>query len=215
MICAKCKADIDFDSFFCDQCGIEIMMCPTCRVPKTGKVCTSDGTKLVTAKDFAESKKTQTATISKTEIAPDNPVIIQAPKPQYNQPVQQQTPIQAPAFSQPAMSGESELVLVNNSLNIQIRPKNDDLIGRKQGSFAPIFAAYNQISGKHAQIKYNSGSGWSIIDLDSANGTTYGGKKLTPMVPQPLSDKTYLILANIEFLIQITSKDDLDRTVRI
>jgi hypothetical protein len=51
--CPYCKATIDDDSFFCDQCGQEILICPKCHKPGKGKVCTQDGTPLITMKSKA------------------------------------------------------------------------------------------------------------------------------------------------------------------
>ncbi len=50
MYCAFCKAEIEDDSFYCDQCGREILICPKCNKPGKGKICTQDGTTLITAK---------------------------------------------------------------------------------------------------------------------------------------------------------------------
>lgn len=50
MVCPFCKVSIDDDSFYCDQCGKEIFICPKCNTPGKGKVCTQDGTPLVSAK---------------------------------------------------------------------------------------------------------------------------------------------------------------------
>ena len=38
MKCFECKADIEDDSLFCDQCGAKIYLCPDCRVPGKGSV---------------------------------------------------------------------------------------------------------------------------------------------------------------------------------
>ncbi len=51
--CPKCKHMIEDDGWFCDQCGVELMVCPNCKALKRGIRCNSCGTKLVTAKDFA------------------------------------------------------------------------------------------------------------------------------------------------------------------
>lgn len=51
MICAFCKSQIEDDSFFCDQCGKEILVCPKCNNPGKGKVCTKDGTQLIPMKE--------------------------------------------------------------------------------------------------------------------------------------------------------------------
>lgn len=53
--CPKCKQLIEDDSWFCDQCGTELMACPSCRTIKRGMTCNQCGTKLVTAKAFAQN----------------------------------------------------------------------------------------------------------------------------------------------------------------
>lgn len=210
MICAKCKADIEIDSFYCDQCGVEILICPTCKNTKTGKVCTSDGTKLVTAKEFAASKQKRSEATSKTELSSNQPVISTPTQPQVQQVVAQQ--------QSQGTSSDGELTLINNSLNLVLKLKHDDIIGRKQGPYTAQLSAFNQLSGKHAQIKFLQPGGWNIQDLNSSNGTTYNGRKLDPMICSPLANNTKIILANIEFLIQISGgavADDPDRTVRL
>ncbi|HRR95442.1 MAG TPA: zinc ribbon domain-containing protein [Candidatus Ratteibacteria bacterium] len=57
MICVFCKSNIEGDSFFCDQCGKEILICPKCSQPGKGQYCTYDSTLLVTKKYFDSSKK--------------------------------------------------------------------------------------------------------------------------------------------------------------
>ena len=54
--CPKCKQLIEDDSWFCDQCGTELMVCPSCRTIKRGMTCNQCGTKLVTAKAFAQNR---------------------------------------------------------------------------------------------------------------------------------------------------------------
>ena len=53
--CPKCKQIIDDDSWFCDQCGTELMVCPNCKAVRRGIRCNTCGTKLVSAKDFAQN----------------------------------------------------------------------------------------------------------------------------------------------------------------
>lgn len=52
MKCPFCKATIDDDSWFCDQCGKELKFCPECRQPKRGTECPACGTDLVSAEVF-------------------------------------------------------------------------------------------------------------------------------------------------------------------
>lgn len=41
--CPKCKAEIESDSHYCDQCGIELYICPQCHLFGKGKRCTQCG----------------------------------------------------------------------------------------------------------------------------------------------------------------------------
>lgn len=58
MKCQNCKSSIDDDSWFCDQCGSKIYLCPECRTPGKGegKRCGMCGSKLVTAQELAGAK---------------------------------------------------------------------------------------------------------------------------------------------------------------
>ncbi len=57
MKCPFCKAVIDDDSWFCDQCGKELKFCPECRQPKRGTECAACGADLVSAKVFFNPPK--------------------------------------------------------------------------------------------------------------------------------------------------------------
>lgn len=63
MKCVECKADIDDDSLFCDQCGTKIYLCPHCRVPGKGegKRCGLCGKKLVAADALTSGNSPQDA----------------------------------------------------------------------------------------------------------------------------------------------------------
>lgn len=56
MKCPFCKAIIDDDSWFCDQCGKELKYCPECRQPKRGTECAACGADLVSAETFFTPK---------------------------------------------------------------------------------------------------------------------------------------------------------------
>ena len=57
MKCPYCKEIIDDDSWFCDQCGKEIKICPECHLPKRGTSCPACGADLVSAKDLQSREK--------------------------------------------------------------------------------------------------------------------------------------------------------------
>lgn len=47
MICPKCLSEIPDDSSFCDQCGLKLLVCPSCGKPGTGKYCEIDNTRMI------------------------------------------------------------------------------------------------------------------------------------------------------------------------
>ena len=245
MICPSCKSEIDRDSFFCDQCGTEILICPVCKNPGKGKRCTQDGGKLIPAKDSGthQTTITQTTDDKKPVTAGATP----AQQPKYQQffvgtsiPVPQPGEVTAgtkPAaddqwepyyvgsktpFTQPGQPAttplsmdENKLTLINNTLGIKIDLRGGDIIGRKAGNFTSVFGKFNQISGKHAQVTFDNAGGFSITDLGSSNGTKYNGTPLIPNQPQVLGPKGRLLLANIEFIVEIAAAQDSDATVRV
>lgn len=56
MKCPFCKAIIDDDSWYCDQCGTALKFCPECRQPKRGTECAACGADLVSAEAFFTPK---------------------------------------------------------------------------------------------------------------------------------------------------------------
>ena len=53
--CPFCSKEIENDSFYCDQCGQELRVCPSHGFKK-GKICSECGTKLVEAKNVADNQ---------------------------------------------------------------------------------------------------------------------------------------------------------------
>lgn len=206
MNCPFCKSDIEQDSFFCDQCGNELFICPQCKNLAKGKRCTQDGSKLVSLKEFKGASKPAAIVDSKPEAQT-------IPSPEVR-PVNIE-PLVKPVQVFPTASEQNKMKLINHSLNINIELENGDIIGRKAGKFSAQFGKLNQISGKHAQVIYDQVKGWCIMDLGSSNGTKYNGVPLSPSVPQKIENQTKVILANIEFIILFDEPADNDRTVRI
>ncbi len=182
MICPYCKISIDEDSFFCDQCGKEILVCPKCHNPGKGKMCTSDGTSLVSMKDNVSATSGAEETSTQVSV----PVSL--------------------------VSNKDELHLINRNLGFDLKIVKDSLIGRDTGDFVDVFGKYSQISGQHLQINFDSERGWIVVDLGSTNGTKYNNNPLKPMQPQVLTDKSYLCIANIECYVQILTKKKSDKT---
>jgi len=245
MICAFCKSDIEHDSFYCDQCGEELLICEKCGKPGKGKRCTDDGGKLIPAKD--KVNVSQPSNLQANVLTPNQqqPSVNFGQQPQNlnvpntaNQTVNNaqhdntqrvvQSTINAnyattvPGLNNNMVPGIPNCVIINKAINATLQINDGDIIGRKTGNFVHVFGSFNQISGKHAQFNYNQAQGWTLTDLGSSNGTKYQGQALIPNVPVPIIDKSFIVFANIEFFVQIAqsptnnlSNLDADRTVRL
>jgi hypothetical protein len=208
MNCPTCKSEIDNDSFYCDQCGKELFICPVCGKAGKGKNCVEDGGKL-----FSPKKKSATA--SQFEIQNQNSPSVSSPsniqtviKPGDNHlQVQQQLPL--------ANLSIPILKLVNHREKIDIEIKDGGIIGNSNGDYVSIFRQYNLVSGIHAKFVFDKNNGWMVIDIGSTgNGSTNGTAisnspdwtnvpKLIPNVPASLRNNTLLLIANIEFQVRI------------
>lgn len=93
--------------------------------------------------------------------------------------------------------------LINKTINLTLEVSDGDIIGRKAGKFVSQLAGHKQISSKHCLFNYNPGSGWTITDLGSTNGTKLNGNLLTTMSHQEINNNDSIMLANIEFYILI------------
>jgi len=188
MQCPFCKSNIDDDSFHCDQCGKEILICPKCNKPGKGKICTRDGTRLVTMKKKIAGIATGVGVSVAVSSAP------------------------AQNLGPTPVLDKGELHLINKNLGLDIKIEKDTLIGRTTGDFVDIFSKYQTVSGRHLQINFDFKKGWLVTDLGSTNGTKYNNMLLMPNKPQILTDKSYLIIANIEFYVQILTKKPIGKT---
>ena len=177
--CPFCNQEIENDSFFCDQCGKELMICPNGHGIKKGKFCTqcTTQTALVPAKDFQpptnlpqqgrneeQPKVVQTDNNAKTLIPPVRAEAV------VEKTIRPTAPPQSPKF------------LVNAALNARLELRNGAIIGRRAGDYVNVFATQGYVSGTHARLEQN-GNDWQIIDLDSSNGTFLNGVKLNPNQP--------------------------------
>ena len=78
------------------------------------------------------------------------------------------------------------------------------------------------ISKRHARIYYEGGH-WFLEDLGSSNGTKYSREntgwgslgRLAANTPVLLEDSAYLLVANVEFRVEIERPVDANATVRL
>lgn len=176
--CPKCKADIESDSLYCDQCGRELYICPSCKIFGKGKRCTQCGTELVKASDLVSTGM--------------NHVI----KPPVSQSASSSATIRP---ASPAPQPPGHLVCVNPPIRLGL--ESGVIIGRK-GHYPTAFAAFGDISGNHARIEQN-GQEWTVTDLGSTNGTFLNGEVLTPNQPYPFKVGDILRFSTLDFKVEI------------
>ena len=181
--CPKCKSEIDADSRFCDQCGQEIFYCSHCGRPGKGLRCTACGAEMVKYDDLEEHKETSNATV----------------RPQ----VTKRESMVASALGATHRSGIPQLILVNDSLQMRLAGTDGAILGRRNGIYHDVLAQCHYISGTHAILNYTVQSGWTITDRNSSNGTLVNGLRAVPNEPVRLRHGDRVILANVEFRIEI------------
>lgn len=169
------------------------MLCPLCHKPGKGKACIFDGSKLVRA----TSLKTKS---EKIENAPVNKVA-----------VHEKTAQEVP-----------EIQLTNARLGLLLKIKSGQVIGRTNALFAEKLGSIKQISGTHARIDFD-GSDWLVTDLNSMNGTKVSDDNtqweelplLKPDTPAVLKHKGFLLIANIEFFVEMKNWETTNKTQRL
>jgi len=189
--CAHCKADIEDDSFYCDQCGKEVLLCSKCGTPGSRRVCTTCGATLVPAKNKASATPVQSAQPEAT------------------------SSIVQPNVARAANGGATRrLQLLNRNLNLDLEVADGDILGRTAGRFAAVLSRQERISGRHASFRLDPGRGWSVSDLGSTNGTRINGVRLPSGQAHELRDGCLLQIANIEFYVQVSAPAGPTGTVR-
>ncbi len=222
MKCPACKADIDPDSNFCDQCRQELKLCPKCHIFGKSKRCTQCGGKLIDPADKPPMIDPSEMPAGKTspDAAKDKPKPIAPPKPEPVDKGKTSTRTGGGPFGAEETNagdktirianvpknkafGIPDLYFTNKNIGANIKFNDGDIIGRKNGPHTRIFGQYGQVSGTHARINFSNESGWQITDMDSSNGTRYNNEYLKPNIPQIIENESYIIIANIEFYVRI------------
>lgn len=102
--CPKCQAEIEGDSYFCDQCGAELFVCPKCGTFGKGKRCTRCGEQLVSAQSLNGAPAPSSANAPAAQAAPSaapaqpqpTPAVAQ-PSPVMSQPTPSPSAVQSPS----------------------------------------------------------------------------------------------------------------------
>ena len=132
MQCASCSESIDDDSYFCDMCGVELTLCPSCDVPITGKWCTRCGAQGVTA-------------ATKSELRTSSPP---ATVPQAS--ARQVTATIAMPSARPTLRPR------NRTLSLELDIADGAVLGRS-ATHSGAFAAFGDVSGQHCSFRYDGG----------------------------------------------------------
>ena len=195
IICPNCKEEIDDDSHYCDQCGQALLYCEKCGRVGLGRRCTSCGALMISPDEYEKlirnhsslSSSVSTGFVSQ-DFMPSN-----------------RGDSTLPGNRMPrGAQGVPQLLLHNESLNIRIVGINGAVIGRRQGPYAQYFQQNMYVSGVHAQLKYNSNSGWCVSDKHSSNGTKLNNHQLQPDIEMSLKNGDIVTIANINLQVSIS-----------
>jgi hypothetical protein len=103
-----------------------------------------------------------------------------------------------------SMRGMPVLALINDSLNIRINGMNGAIIGRRKGPYTQFFENQSYVFGVHAQLKFNPGVGWCVVDQHSSNGTMLNQRPIQPEIEMTLNSGDILTIANVNLQVIIS-----------
>ena len=208
--CPFCGKDIENDSYYCDQCGEGLKICPSGHGFRKGKICNQCGDKLVDAKIFNSNQAPPSpspapaAAMSPpqaTEARPQQPFVNMQPSPQVSNVAPQPAGDPEKTVRPTAASAEPKY-LVSNALNARLELKNGAVIGRRAGDYINTFANQGYVSGTHARLQKNPTGAWEIVDLDSSNGTYLNRQKLTAHQPAAFKVGDTLAFYDLTFVVE-------------
>lgn len=192
IICPNCKEEIEDGSYYCDQCGQALYYCDRCGRVGIGRRCTQCGGLMLSPDKFMEAGSrggmSTSMSVSSRFMSQDFETNRGA----------RRTEGGADGYS--AMP---QLLLSNPSLGISIAGINGAIIGRRQGPYTQYFQQNMYVSGVHAQLKFNAGTGWCITDKHSSNGTRLNDHSLQPDVDMSIKNGDIITIANVSLQVSI------------
>lgn len=128
--CQKCKKDIPNDSWYCDQCGEQLLFCPKCADgrPRRGKRCTQCGSLLVDGNKWVNGATTPAPT--PTQAPAPAPTPVQEP---VQTAVPKPTPTPTPTPTQ-TQAPKTNTAKQSNELNFDDFAKQWDTIFQQNSS---------------------------------------------------------------------------------
>ncbi|GHT52769.1 hypothetical protein AGMMS49982_13870 [Bacteroidia bacterium] len=193
--CPFCGKEIENDSFYCDQCGELLKVCPTHGFKK-GKICSDCGTKLVDATDadITVAPSVTQQPVTQQPVTPPQSTIGGVP-PDFSQDAAAEKTVRPTVAAEPKQ-------LVSQQLNARLELTNQAIIGRKAGNFTAVFGSQNYVSGTHARLQQSAAGTWEIVDLDSSNGTFLNGNKLVPNQPAAFKIGDVIAFYDLKFVVE-------------
>ncbi len=211
--CPFCDKEIESDSFYCDQCGEELKICPTHGFKK-GKICGECGTRLVEAKNAATQPVVSAPqpTSPAVSAAPVQPVDIAPQTTDSGQPTMpssvETSPVEAPPADaaektvRPAAAPVEPQRLVCATLNARLDLRDGAVVGRRAGDYTGVFASQGYVSGTHARLQRNVAGQWEVVDLDSSNGTFLNGQRLAAHQPAVFRIGDVIAFYDLKFTVE-------------
>lgn len=225
--CPFCNNEIESDSFYCDQCGEELKICPTHGFKK-GKICGECGTRLVEAKNAGghpaspppqpTSPSADGAPVQPQPAAPQTtstggsvvPPPVDAPS---AVPLPVETiPVAPPVEVAPAAAAEKTVrpapapaepkCLVSAALNARLDLRDGAVVGRRAGDYTHVFASQGYVSGTHARLQRNGAGQWEVVDMGSSNGTFLNGRQLAAHSPAVLRIGDTVAFYDTKFIVE-------------
>ena len=193
IICPNCKEEIEDGSYYCDQCGQALYYCDRCGRVGIGRRCTQCGGLMLSPDKFMEAgaRGSLGTSVSSGFVSQGFETSRSSRRSDGN--------IGGPD----GLMGMPQLLLSNPSLGINIAGINGAIIGRRQGPYTQFFQQNMYVSGVHAQLKFNAGSGWCITDKHSSNGTRLNDHSLQPDVDMSIKNGDIITIANVSLQVSI------------
>ncbi|MCF0183438.1 MAG: FHA domain-containing protein [Bacteroidaceae bacterium] len=195
--CPKCKAQIEDDSWYCDQCGAELMVCPSGHGIGRGKMCGVCGTALVAARQLAAGLGGQAAAAQQMAYVPPQPTMQPSGSAGYHhvagsslKPMQPQTTVQS--LPEPGHITCAQIGRIRISPGLHI--------GRENSPYAEYLLPFRQISRRHALFN-KTGDRWTVTDLGSSCGTMVNRVPCTPNVPMPFKVGDVITFYDLDFFV--------------
>lgn len=198
--CPYCGADIEADSWYCDQCANELHRCPSCGNFCKGKFCPKCGKPTKLAKELAGTPAGSSSSAAM-------PAASAQPGPQYGgapspspQPAAASyggaprpttnpggSPQPCTGTSIPGTDQAAFIRLVCQAMGVTLYVVPGAVIGRVTGNYASQLGTFQYLSGTQARVDCMGGQ-WSITDLGSRNGTAVNGMPCAPTLPLKQGD---------------------------